>query len=96
MAGGTSTAGIIPLNPTLIFGNYLKPTMIGECTTSDNSGTWRTARIGPFVSTGGYDWWKFEKWEQLLSFSSSSVQSQTLRPFYPARAPASRQCVRAA
>jgi len=71
--GGTSTAGVIPLNPTLIFGNYLKPTMVGECTTSDNSGTWRTARIGPFVSTGGYDWWKFEKWEQLLSFTGEHL-----------------------
>ena len=31
---------------------------VGSCTASTAEGTWHTQRVGPFVSTGGYDWWK--------------------------------------
>ena len=53
----SATAGGITPGPSYLpVGQRLK---VGECTVAaPGGGVWHTQRVGPFVSTGGYDWWQ--------------------------------------
>jgi len=33
--------------------------MVAECVKKTEGGNWHTQRVGPFKSTGGYDWWTY-------------------------------------
>eukprot|EP00966_Prymnesium_polylepis_P092233 2135471-Prymnesium_polylepis.2 len=37
-----------------------------ECTTKVSHGKWFTQRVGPLLSTGGYDWWQFS-WDNFAN-----------------------------
>ena len=41
---------------------------IGICNVRSLTGEWRTQRVGPFVSTGGWDWWR-AGWNDVLELS---------------------------
>lgn len=57
--------------------------MVGECQVAKSRGIWKTQRIGPFTSFGGFDWWSIG-WLDVIELSSqswlSSIQAHWTGP----------------
>jgi len=58
--GGSKTDGPYKLKPSTFENRSATKdgkSLAGRCTQVTPEGTWHTTRIGPWVSTGGFDWW---------------------------------------
>ena len=65
--------------------NHLANVSLHTCEVEAASGVWRVERIGPFVSTGGYDWWQFS-WRNALrleDFATPAILAHWTGPVLP-------------